>query len=145
MLPSGSGVSGFDVSRVLIRAMDTASLREQVLANNVANIDTPGFKRSDVDFNAALRQSMGQGSAHGITQRGISARRTMERHSYFPRGADMLSSIRESWYTQRNSENNVSIEVENSLRDQNQLLYSAAAQMYGDRMKWLTHVLDVRR
>jgi flagellar basal-body rod protein FlgB len=48
----------FDTTVVgLQRAMSGANLREQVLANNIANADTPNFKRSDVDFHAALAQA----------------------------------------------------------------------------------------
>ncbi len=48
----------FDTTLVgLQRAMSGANLREQVLANNIANADTPNFKRSDVDFHAALAQA----------------------------------------------------------------------------------------
>ena len=48
----------FDATVVgLQRAMSGANLREQVLANNIANADTPNFKRSDVDFHAALAQA----------------------------------------------------------------------------------------
>jgi flagellar basal-body rod protein FlgB len=36
-------------------ALDAASLRQKVLANNIANIDTPNFKRSDVSFADQLR------------------------------------------------------------------------------------------
>lgn len=43
-------------SVLLERALAAASLRQKVLANNVANVDTPGFKRFDVAMQAALRQ-----------------------------------------------------------------------------------------
>ena len=36
------------------KGLDAAWLRNEVLANNIANVDTPGFKRSDVDFKAIL-------------------------------------------------------------------------------------------
>jgi len=141
MIVQGSGLSNAGVNRVLERALDAAALREQVLANNIANIDTPGFKRSDVDFNAALRQAIEQDLPPGIQ-----IRRTKERHIVMPRplGAGPRAR-RETSYVQRNDENNTSIEAENASRDQNQLLYSLAAQLYGDRLKWLAVVLDARR
>ena len=46
----------------LQRAMGGAQLRQQVLANNLANANTPGFKRSDVDFHDALAQAFGRGN-----------------------------------------------------------------------------------
>ncbi len=49
----------FDVTQsVLQEAMSGAALREQVLANNVANANTPGFARSDVDFQRAIQDAL---------------------------------------------------------------------------------------
>jgi flagellar basal-body rod protein FlgB len=54
----------FDVTqKTLERALLGASLRERTLANNVANANTPGFKRSDLDFHAELRRAVDGGSA----------------------------------------------------------------------------------
>lgn len=40
--------------KVLEKALDAASLRQNVIANNLANIDTPGFKKSLVQFEDIL-------------------------------------------------------------------------------------------
>lgn len=42
----------------LMRAISGATLRNGVLANNIANADTPGFQPSDVDFHAALGDAL---------------------------------------------------------------------------------------
>ena len=53
----------FDVTQsVLQEAMSGAALREQVLANNVANTNTPGYTRSDVDFQSAIQQALANGA-----------------------------------------------------------------------------------
>jgi flagellar basal-body rod protein FlgB len=45
----------FDLTDVVVqKAMQGASLEQQALSNNLANANTPGFKRSDVDFQSAL-------------------------------------------------------------------------------------------
>ncbi len=46
---------------ILQRAISGATLRGTVLADNVANADTPGFQPSDVDFHAALRGAIAGG------------------------------------------------------------------------------------
>lgn len=46
---------------VLDRAISGATLRNSVLANNVANVDTPGFQPSDVNFQAALKGAIAAG------------------------------------------------------------------------------------
>jgi flagellar basal-body rod protein FlgB len=48
----------FDTSIVGVeKAMQGSLLRQQVLANNIANANTPGFQRSDVNFQSALAQA----------------------------------------------------------------------------------------
>ena len=44
----------FDYVNVLNKAADAAWTRNDVLANNIANMDTPGDKRQDVDFESQL-------------------------------------------------------------------------------------------
>ncbi len=50
------------VLNVLQKGLEASSMRQQVLSNNVANIDTPNFKRSDVDFQAVLGTVLGEKS-----------------------------------------------------------------------------------
>ncbi len=42
----------------LERAISGASMRQSVLANNLANAETPGYHRMDVDFHDTLAQAM---------------------------------------------------------------------------------------
>ncbi len=39
------------------RSLDSASLSHKVIADNIANVDTPGFKRSEVMFGEKLKQA----------------------------------------------------------------------------------------
>lgn len=43
-------------------ALSLRAERQQVLASNIANADTPNYKARDVDFNAALKQAIGPGA-----------------------------------------------------------------------------------
>jgi len=55
-------VSLFDFTEISLEsAMRGAGLRQQVLANNIANANTPGYVRQDVDFHSALRAAMDGG------------------------------------------------------------------------------------
>lgn len=40
------------------RALDRTSLRHNVLASNLANVNTPGYKRRDVDFGITLDEAI---------------------------------------------------------------------------------------
>ena len=46
-------------------ALYSVSLRQQVTANNIANMNTPGFKASRVEFEANLSRAMATGNVSG--------------------------------------------------------------------------------
>lgn len=50
----------FDYINVLDKAADASSLKNKVIANNIANIDTPGYKRQDVNFESVLSAELGK-------------------------------------------------------------------------------------
>jgi flagellar basal-body rod protein FlgB len=51
-------MSLFDSTQLSLEAaMRGATLRQTLLTDNLANVDTPGYQRRDVDFHAALRQA----------------------------------------------------------------------------------------
>ena len=52
--------NAFDYVNVLDKAADASWKRETVLANNIANVDTPGYKRKDLDFEGVLKQELGR-------------------------------------------------------------------------------------
>jgi flagellar basal-body rod protein FlgB len=58
----------FDASMArLERALDVRLVRQNVLASNIANVDTPGFKPKDVDFTAAMIAVEGAArDTHGV-------------------------------------------------------------------------------
>jgi flagellar basal-body rod protein FlgB len=49
------------VSNVLQGALDGISYRENVIADNIANVDTPHFRARSVDFESSLRSAIASG------------------------------------------------------------------------------------
>lgn len=49
------------VSRALTTALDGLSMRQNVIADNIANVDTPGFRATSVDFESSLRSAIAGG------------------------------------------------------------------------------------
>jgi flagellar basal-body rod protein FlgB len=49
------------------KALELLSQRQKVLAGNIANADTPGFKARDFDFSAALAQARGEAGGAAVT------------------------------------------------------------------------------
>ena len=60
-----SGVFGY--VNVLKSVADASWLREEVLTNNIANVDTPGYKRQDVEFATYLRAAISSAGEVGST------------------------------------------------------------------------------
>ena len=50
----------FDYTNILDKAADASWMRENVITNNIANIDTPGYKRQDIDFESVLQKALGK-------------------------------------------------------------------------------------
>ena len=48
----------FNFINVLDKAADSSWTRETVIVNNLANVDTPGFKRQDVEFESILKDEL---------------------------------------------------------------------------------------
>lgn len=49
----------FDYINVLDKAADAAWLRNDAISNNLSNVDTPGYKRQDVNFSSQLAKALG--------------------------------------------------------------------------------------
>ena len=64
-----SGMFGF--VNVLKAAADASWTIEEVLTNNIANVDTPNYKRQDVDFTTYLRSALSRtnGGSSSLTNR----------------------------------------------------------------------------
>jgi flagellar basal-body rod protein FlgB len=58
------------VTSVLHSALDGLALRERVIADNIANVDTPGFRASSVDFESSLQSAIADGSIANGAQPG---------------------------------------------------------------------------
>jgi flagellar basal-body rod protein FlgB len=50
------------VTHVLATALDGVTLRQNVIADNIANVDTPGFRATSVDFETQLRAAISDGT-----------------------------------------------------------------------------------
>ncbi|MEG0805155.1 MAG: flagellar basal body rod protein FlgB [Lachnospiraceae bacterium] len=48
----------YDYINVLDKAADAGVLRNTAISNNIANDDTPGYKRQDVNFEAVLAREL---------------------------------------------------------------------------------------
>jgi|GEM_PF-62738 len=98
------------------KGLDSAALRHNVISNNIANVNTPGFKRQSVIFEEALRQNK------------LSAKRIHPKHIPFSTEAkNSVRIITESDTIYRNDENNVDLDKEMADLAKNTIYYNAIA------------------
>lgn len=104
----------FDYVRVLDRAADASWLRNEAISNNIANVDTPGYKRQDVAFESVLQKALGN-NRYQSTDAKVAAAKTknLSVRTYTDYGN----------YSYRLDGNNVDIENENVMLAENQLKY----------------------
>ena len=107
--------NAFDYVRVLDKAADAAWIRNQVLANNMANINTPGYKRQDVNFEGELERALGHSRYKTMDQKvaEVKDNRTLIR-TY----TDYAN------FSYRTDGNNVDVDTENIMLAKNQLKYN---------------------
>jgi len=125
---------------ILQRSMSASLIRQEVIANNIANADTPHFKRSEVAFESELARAL-----DGYNSRAFPEAATNSRHIPFYRSKDYreVKPIISVDYvtTYRNDGNNVDIEKEMVDTKENALRYMAMAQRVSDNFKTLSIVM----
>jgi flagellar basal-body rod protein FlgB len=111
----------FDTTQITLQqALAGSAQRQQLLANNLANADTPGFKRSDVNFQATLANALAQGDNGS----------QIESVSFQPQ-TDTTSSMTADG-------NNVDMDTEMSNLSQNALTYQSLVAVANARLKMLS-------
>jgi len=114
---------------LLHRGMSVASLRQSVIANNLANADVPNFKRTDVNFESELKRALDTEKYKPALELTL----TNPKHipDWEPRDYRDVKPRRVLDYVSQsdNNGNNVDQEEEFNLLLKNQLRYMLMAQM----------------
>lgn len=120
--------------------IDAATLRQSALANNVANVDTPGFKRSDVSFESLLQQE-----EKGIKST-LNAKTTNPRHIQFGSSGSVPTPITQTdtETSMNNNENNVDIDREMALSAENQLRYNSYVSLINNQITMMRSAIEGR-
>lgn len=126
---------------ILQRTMDVSLLRQSVVANNIANANTPNFKRSDVNFESRLAYALESESRRPQFHEAL----TDENHIAFYQPLD-YSDVRprrvlDFLTTAKNNGNNVDIEVESMSLLNNQLSYEMMVRSVSDSFARINLVL----
>lgn len=102
-------------------AMDATMLREKVIAHNIANVETPGYKRMDVVFEDELRKALESDD--------LRLKTADKKHiSNFPTSVSPRI-ITQNSTSITNDKNNVDIDYEMNLLIQNTLRYQVLSRL----------------
>ena len=138
--PAFGGAFGRNLE-LLTREMEISTLRRNVIANNIANADTPNFKRSDVNFESQLQRALDSEKVvppfpqYLTDPRHISFYKPMDWRDVRPRR--VLDYLTEA----KNNGNNVDIEEEGTNALTNQLLYTTLVQAISSEIQGVNIVL----
>jgi len=97
------------------RYMDLLSARQKLVASNIANADTPGFKTKDIDFQTELANQLGNSTPTAVEVRGLQV---------------------------KNDGNNVSIDREARLLAENALRFSIATNLARGQIRMVKAAID---
>lgn len=128
---------------ILEKGLDVAVLRRKVIADNIANVDVPHFKRSEVSYEAELRRALNH--EEYVKKNEVPAKLTDERHIPFFRAKDyreVKSRVHIDYLsTMRNDGNNVDPEHEVTEALKNQLAYQAFVNAINNNLRSLNLVM----
>lgn len=130
-----SGWLNGPILNVLEKSLDASSLRQKVISNNVSNVDTPNFKRSDVDFDAVLRAELsGQQGVLPLKLSSIKHLSGVENSAELGVVTDQSTSL-------RNDGNNVDIDREMANVAENGLYYQSMTRAISTQLELLRMVI----
>lgn len=128
-----SGAFGY--VNVLSSAADAAWTRNEVLNNNIANVDTPGYKRQDMVFEALLQNEIGrQGKTSSTLDQKVANVDYKKLKPYVYTDHSQLST--------RLDGNNVDIDVEEAELASNQLMYDGIIEGLNSEFERMKAVLS---
>jgi flagellar basal-body rod protein FlgB len=122
---------------VVQTALRGLSMRQQSIGNNLANVDTPGFKGTDVAFETELKRAMGSGSGSAS----LTLATTNGRHLAGSLGAASqevsLQEVELPGSQLRNDGNNVDVDREMARLAETSLTYNALVQAMNMKLSGL--------
>lgn len=118
-----------DVTYKLVKkSLDAAALRQKVIANNIANINTKGFKKSDVVFEEKLRNEIDRISLNSDYVDSLEPQVVKDESTSF-----------------RTDGNNVDIDNEMSNMAANSIMYNALVSQLNTKLSIMRYVISEGR
>lgn len=134
MLVNNLSKSGYTYE-LLKKSLDASSLRGKVIANNIANINTKGYKKYTVSFEENLKESMDD----------IELKTTDSRHINDGSPFGEIKIEKDTSRSMREDGNNVDIDNEMANQAANNLMYNALISQVNSRLAMERYVIKEGR
>ena len=121
----------YDYVDVLTKAADASWLKNETIAQNIANVDTVNYNRQDVDFEGTLQQALLKNSYVSLDDK-ISRLDLSD--------LDVEAYTEYSQFSYRLDGNNVDIDTENVALAKNQLVYQGVTGSITQELNRITSV-----
>lgn len=130
----------FNQIKLLEKALDGAWLRNEIISHNIANADTPGYKKMGVKFEDELKAAMESDYFLG--------KKTRNKHITI--GSRTIDEVEPEVYTVQSTmtridENNVDVESEMVERAKNEIYYNALIQKLSMEFRRLSNIINEGR
>lgn len=110
--------------KVMKKGLDLISARQSLISSNIGNLDTPGFKASDIDFQGQLREALGSKGQ-------LKLKATNGKH-FGPQNSN-IGRLRPEPFEEedaaKSNGNNVDVDKEMAKLAENQIFYNATIQL----------------
>lgn len=128
----GNNTLGISFDRVNLykKALDGSWSKNKAILNNIANVNTPHYKKQIVDFQSVLKAELDKDSE-------MKMNRTNERHLSSGGVNSDFTPIRQEDFSARQDENNVNIDTEVAELTENAIMYDILSRdVNGVFKKW---------
>ena len=119
------------------QALGLRSYRQEVLAANIANADTPNYKARDIDFNSALQKALA-----GKSESSLSLATTSSRHLAGTGNTGPAPLLYEKELQPSADGNTVNMDVERSKFAENAIQYEASLNFISGQFKTMLSAIQ---
>ncbi|WP_281797642.1 flagellar basal body rod protein FlgB [Tepidanaerobacter syntrophicus] len=129
----------FDNIELMGKLLDVKAKRHELISNNLANVDTPGYKRSDIAFEEILKSK--------LDQKILPLSITNDKHINLVSKAEEIEPqiYKQQDYAIRNDENNVDVDREMIELLKNNLSYDIISEQLQTSLKLLQTAINEGR
>ncbi len=124
----------------LAKALDGSSLKHRTIAHNIANINTPGYKRKEVNFQEQLKVTLEKSQKNTLAT-------THSQHIHTRTNLSNVKPIvfQDNSTSMRPDKNNVDLDQEMTQNAANNIYYNAVIGQLNKRISLLKHVITEGR